>query len=476
MVGIEKLNILVLDDDQVCGNQILLFLKTLHVTSWLANMPSEAMNLLQEHKVDIVFCDFQLPEIDGLKVLKIIRKKFPQTEVIMMSEFGDMNTVIEALRLGAIDYIKKPVQADEIRFAVERTGKCIFMQNKLSKLEHEKSLISKQLEDLIQMDFIGVSSAIQEVRDLAFFAAQDKDVSVMITGENGTGKEIVARIIHYSSVRRKELFYPVNSAAIPDTLLESEFFGHMKGSFTDAYENKKGCFELANGGTLFLDEISEMPIKMQPKLLRAIEDKKVKPIGSDKQIEVELRIISASNKLLKSISKGKNLRLDLFHRLNTFMIDIPPLRKRTEDIEPLLRHFASQIAGKKSIPTPQIEKGLVNHLRNYHFPGNVRELRNMVERAMILSSGKHLDVHNFPIITISPNTKVTAPESLNLLMNEKRLIMFALKKADFNQSKASGFLGISRDALIRKRKKYNIHISREIDLTSETQIRTPVRI
>ena len=468
MVGIEKLNILVLDDDRVCGNQMLLFLKTLHVTSWYANLPSEAMNCLNEYKVDIVFCDFQLPEINGLKVLKIIRKKFPQTEVIMMSEYGDMETVIEALRLGAIDYIKKPVKADEIRLAMERTSKHIFMQDKLCKLEHQKSLISRQLENMIQMDFIGVSSAIQEVRDLALIAAHDNDVSVMITGENGTGKEIVARIIHYSSQRRKEVFYPVNSAAIPDTLLESEFFGHTKGSFTDAFENKKGCFELANGGTLFLDEISEMPIKLQPKLLRAIEDRSIRPIGSNKQMDVELRIISASNKPLKSISKGKNIRLDLFHRLNTFMIHIPPLRKRKEDIEPLLHHFASKIAASKKIPNPEIEKGLVNHLCQYHFPGNVRELKNMVERAMILSGGKRLNIRNFPVNTHHQSVKAILQTNLNLANHEKQLIISALEKSVFNQSKAAEFLGISRDALIRKRKKYNISISREMGLVTST--------
>jgi DNA-binding NtrC family response regulator len=464
MVGIEKLNILVLDDDRVCGNQVRLFLKTLQVTTWYINLPSVAMDHLSEHKVDIVFCDFQLPEMDGLKVLKIIRKKFPQTEVIMMSEYGDMDTVIEALRLGAIDYIKKPVKADEIRLAVERTGKYIFMQDKLCKLEHQKSLISRQLESIIQMDFIGVSPAIQEVRDMALLAAKDRDVSVMLTGENGTGKEIVARIIHYSSQRKKEVFYPVNSAAIPDTLLESEFFGHTKGSFTDAFENKKGCFELANGGTLFLDEISEMPIKLQPKLLRAIEDRSIRPIGSNKQIDVELRIISASNKPLKRISKGKSLRLDLFHRLNTFMIHIPPLRKRKEDIEPLLHHFASQIARTKNVPHPEIEKGLVNHLSQYHFPGNVRELKNMVERAMILSGGKHLSIRNFPVTTYQQSVKTILQTNLNLAIHEKQLILSALEKSVFNQSKAAEFLGISRDALIRKRKKYNIHISREIDI------------
>ena len=475
MTGIEKLNILVLDDDRVCGNQILLFLKMQQINTWYINLPSKAMDHLQEHKVDIVFCDFQLPEMDGLKVLKIIREKFPQTEVIMMSEYGDMNTVIEALRLGAIDYIRKPVQAGEIRLAVERTGKFIFMQDKLCRLEYQKSLISKQLENMIQMDFIGMSPAIQEVRDLALLAAKDRDVSVMLTGENGTGKEIVARIIHYSSERKKEIFYPVNCAAIPDTLLESDFFGHLKGSFTDAYENKKGCFELANGGTLFLDEISEMPINLQPKLLRAIEEKTIRPIGSNKQIEVELRIISASNKPRKEISRGKTLRLDLFHRLNTFMIHIPPLRKRKEDIKPLLHHFASQIARSKNIPFPEIEKGLVKHLGEYHFPGNVRELKNMVERAMILSSGKHLSIRNFMVNSYHHRVKAVLKTNLNLATNEKQLILSALEQSAYNQSKAARILGISRDALIRKKRKYEICISRDMDNFNDTQNRTLVR-
>lgn len=472
MAELKKLNILVLDDNQLCGKKILFFLNSLNVTTSFFSSPADALAHLNEHKTEIVFCDFMMPEMDGLRVLQIIKKKFPKTEVIVMSEFGNMDTVIEALRLGAIDYIKKPIQAEDIHLAVERTGKCIMMLNKLSKLEYQKSLISKQLEDLINMDFIGVSHAIEEVRDLAFFAAKDNDVNVMITGENGTGKEIVARIIHFSSERCKEVFYPLNSAAIPHTLLESEFFGHTKGSFTDAIDNKKGCFELANGGTLFLDEISEMHSSMQPKLLRAIEEKQIKPIGSNKQIDVELRIISASNKPLKSLSKGKNLRLDLFHRLNTFMIHIPPLRKRAEDIEPLLNHFVSRIAIIKNISPPKIQKGLVTHLRNYHFPGNVRELKNMVERAMILSSGKELSIHNFPINSHKQVEKIVQKENLNLAINEKQLIASALKRASFNQSKAAQLLGISRDALIRKKRKYEISINHSLGLNSNTQNRT----
>jgi DNA-binding NtrC family response regulator len=472
MAELEKLNILVLDDNQLCGKKILFFLESLDVSSSFYSSPADALVHLNNHKTDIVFCDFMMPEMDGLRVLQIIKKKFPKTEVIVMSEFGDMDTVIEALRLGAIDYIKKPVQAEDIRLAVERTGKCIMMLNELSKLEYQKSLISKQLEELIHMDFIGVSQAIQEVRDLAFFAAKDKDVTVMITGENGTGKEIIARIIHFSSERSKEVFYPLNSAAIPHTLLESEFFGHVKGSFTDAIESKKGCFELANGGTLFLDEISEMPASLQPKLLRALEEKQIKPIGSSKQIDVELRIISASNKPLKRLLKGKNLRLDLFHRLNTFMIHIPPLRERKEDIEPLLLHFASQIAKNKNIKPPEIQKGLVHHLKNYHFPGNVRELRNMVERAMILSEGKKLTMENFPTHNFRNVCKQVYIQNLNLATNEKHLILSALKKASYNQSKAARLLGISRDALIRKKKKYEIQIAHSVDLFTHTQNRT----
>jgi len=388
-----------------------------------------------------------------------VKSEFPEVEVIMISAHGDMDTVIEATRLGAIDFIKKPLRMLELQLAVERTGKFIQMQSQLAHLENDRSLISRQLENMIDRDFVGTSEAIQKVRDIALLAARENDVNVMITGENGTGKEIIARIIHYASDRSKKPFYPINSAAIPETLLESEFFGHKKGAFTDATSDKKGCFELTSGGTLFLDEISEMPASLQAKLLRAIEEKKIKPVGGEKEIKVDIRIITATNKDIESLIEENKFRLDLFHRINTLEIHIPPLRERPDDIEALVTHFVAEIARKKNIPQPGMEKGLIENLQQYYFPGNVRELRNLVERALILSGGQSLRIADFPVSSIHQDTGIAfEPLNLNLDDNEKALILKALEQAGYNQVKTAESLGILRDALRRKMQKHNIHI------------------
>jgi len=295
---------------------------------------------------------------------------------------------------------------------------------------------------------------------MALKAAEDGDVNVLVTGENGTGKEIISRIIHFGSPRKKQVFAPVNSSAIPETLLESEFFGHVKGAFTDAREEKKGYFELANKGTLFLDEIADMPYALQAKLLRAIEENKIKRVGSNNEIPVNVRIISATNKNIDELINNNKFRIDLFHRINTIEINIPPLRERIEDIKPLLEHFIDSIARKKGKKAPGVSKALINKLTTYSFPGNVRELRNMVERAMILSDNNELMPEDFPLRgeDAKQMKRSTGSGTLNLDDNEKDLIEQALKNADMNQTKAAILLGISRDAMKRKIKKFGIEI------------------
>jgi transcriptional regulator with PAS, ATPase and Fis domain len=288
-------------------------------------------------------------------------------------------------------------------------------------------------------------------------------VNVLVTGENGTGKEIISRIIHFGSPRKKQVFAPVNSSAIPETLLESEFFGHVKGAFTDAREEKKGYFELANKGTLFLDEIADMPYTLQAKLLRAIEENRIKRVGSNKEIPVNVRIISATNKNIEELIDEKQFRIDLFHRINTIEINIPPLRERPEDVLPLLNHFVKDIAQRKRKKVPAISMALVSKLQRYHFPGNVRELRNMVERAMILSDSDTLKSEDFPLRGEDASNKlVVTSGTLNIDDHEKQLIESALKQSEFNQTKAATLLGISRDALKRKIKKFNIEIVKGI--------------
>ncbi|MCK4653710.1 MAG: sigma-54-dependent Fis family transcriptional regulator [Candidatus Cloacimonetes bacterium] len=451
------LKTLILDDETSITNKLHRYLTRKKFAVFCANTPQEAFQVLIKNKIDIVLCDILLPEMNGIEVLKRIKSTNPEIEVIMISGHGDMDTVIQAIRLGAVDFIRKPFSGLDAQLAIERTGKYIKLQNRIQSVENLNSLISRELENLIDQECIGTSEAIQEVLDLTLKAAKDRDINVLITGENGTGKEIIARIIHFASVRKEHPFFPVNSSAIPETLLESEFFGHRKGAFTGATENKKGCFELAHGGSLFLDEIADMPYSLQAKLLRAIEEKKIKQVGSNDEVPVDVRIISATNKKIKNLVKDNKFRLDLYHRINTFIIDVPPLRERKDDIEPLLIHFINFFSKKKKKNVPQISKNLINKLKKYKFPGNVRELKNMVERALILANGGILSEEYFPLVdhTLEP-VKAKSKESYNFEQNEINLIKETLKITNNSKVKAAQLLGIPRYTLVRKMKKFNI--------------------
>ena len=384
-------------------------------------------------------------------------------EVIIVSGHGDMETVIKAMRLGAFDYLRKPFRHIDIQIAIERSQKFLILQHKLKTAEEKNSLISKSMEEQINRQFIGVSPAIQRILEQAMMAAQYPDTNVLITGESGTGKENIARIIHFGSSRKKNLFCAVNSSAITDSLLESEFFGHKKGSFTGAISDKKGFFEISDEGTLFLDEIADMPLNLQAKILRSIEEKVITRVGDTVPIKTNFRIISATNYSLDSMVKEKRFRLDLLHRLNTLQIHISPLRERTEDIKPLIESFVSEFAQKMNKPIPGISKSIVDELSNYSFPGNVRELRNMVERAIIFSKGDKLTIEDFIVYTRTsapPSSPPAQTESLSdLQVKEKQFILDTLK-CHFNQTETANHLGISRDALIRKMKKYSITVSK----------------
>lgn len=458
----QPLTILVVDDEKRITSQLAHHLTRKKFKVFEANDSATAFTILNAQKIDIALLDFMIPnDLNGIQILKKIKEDFPAIEVIMVSGQEDIDVVIESQRQGAIDFVRKPFNISEIMFAIERTGKYVVLANKLKTVENQRSLISRELESLIERDFVGISEDIKKVTDMAIRVARDPDASVLITGENGTGKEILARIIHYASDRNKLPFVPVNSTAIPETLIESEFFGHKKGAFTDAKEDKKGFFELANGGTLFLDEIADMPYTLQAKLLRAMEERRITPVGGSREIKVDIRIISATNKEIEKLIDEQKFRLDLYHRINTFTINIPPLRERTDDIEPLLKHFVHVLCSKKKRKFPAIDKAVISHLRPYHFPGNVRELRNMAERALILSDGITLTPDDFIIKNDSPGHAI--PASLNLDENEKSIIEAALKKTGGNQIKAAELLGISRDALKHRIQKHRITIQKVVD-------------
>lgn len=457
----DNLKILILDDEVRITEKLKYHLEKRNFKVYTANTPNQGFAMLAQEKPGILILDVMLPGMNGLDMLKQIKVDFPSTEVIMISGYGDMDMVIEAMRKGASDFIRKPFQVMDIQVAVERTGKFLALQQKLEKAENIGSLVSKELEGMIEKDFIGESEAIKHVIKIALKAAKDKDVNVLITGENGTGKEIISRIIHYGSPRCQQVFAPINSSAIPATLLESEFFGHIKGAFTDAREDKKGYFELANNGTLFLDEIADMPFALQAKLLRAIEEKKVKRLGGSKELDVDVRIISATNKNIEQLIEDNLFRIDLYHRINTIEIHIPPLRQRPDDIPLLLTHFVRSLSNKKNLPTPSINAQLLKKLQAYHFPGNVRELRNMVERALILLEGDELMPEDFPL---KSDTKPLSRnyEGFDLEKNEHNMIIDALTRCNMNQTQAADMLHISRDAIKRKIKKFGIEIGKDI--------------
>jgi DNA-binding NtrC family response regulator len=401
-----------------------------------------------------------MPGVNGLDLLKDIKVNYPDIEVIVVSGHGDMDTVISAMRLGAIDYLRKPFRQMDIRIAIERTQKFLLLQQRLKQVEEKNSLISKSLQARIERQMIGTSDGIRKVLDLAVKAANYPDTHVLITGESGTGKENIARIIHFLSSRKDNLLYTVNSSSVIDSLMESEFFGHKKGSFTGAINDKKGFFEICNHSTLFLDEIADMPLILQSKVLRAIEEKQITRVGDTAPVKTDFRIISATNRDLDKLVDKKKFRLDLLHRLNTFTIHIPPLRERPEDIEPLLHFFISDFSKKINKPVPVIEESVIPALRSYEFPGNVRELKNMVERAVILSKGGLLGLNDFPVKQKQRGSEMSVFPSGTLEEIEMALIRNTLHLHGYNQISTARALGISRDALIRKMAKYHIVIQK----------------
>ncbi len=452
------MKILVIDDEIRVSEELEEYLTRKNYYVKTAHRPSMAFKILDEEDFDIVILDIKMPELSGLEVLKIIKGKFPAIEVIMISGHGDMDIVIEAMQSGAIDFLKKPFRIFEIQIAIQRTRKFVEQQKRLSLLEDSKSLLSGELEEMTGKELVGSSEAIRNTLSQALKAAEFPDVNVLITGESGTGKEIFARIIHYASPRASQKVFSVNCSAIPESLMESQFFGHEKGAFTGAVTTKKGFFELADRGTLFLDEIAEMPLNLQSKLLRTLEEKIITKVGSSAESNVDVRVISATHCNVENMIADKTFRLDLYHRLNVIKIHIPPLRERTEDIEPLVNHFVHNFARKTGKNIPDIPYRFIEDLKQYTFPGNVRELKNLVERTMILCEGKSLSSDLIP--SNKDNTVVEEKPfkrmSFNLDENEKQLITEVLDETSGNQSKAAALLGISRHSLIRRLSKYDI--------------------
>ncbi|MDZ4203818.1 MAG: sigma-54 dependent transcriptional regulator [Bacteroidales bacterium] len=451
-----KLSVLVLDDDLVVRSTLKSFLQK-DFELFLASTPSVALRILKEEEVDIVISDFQLPEMNGLEFIRLVKEKYPDTEIIMISSHADMDTVIDAMRIGAIDFFKKPFEVDAIKISIERTRKFAELGKNLKVQEDRFIVLQKELLEKTGIDIIGRSSKIQELKEIMRKVAQTPDTSIMITGESGTGKELVARGIHNLSSRKDQYFGAVNTSAISESLFESEFFGHKKGAFTGADENRAGWFEIADKGTLFLDEIGDMAPALQVKLLRVLEDRKYIRVGSQKEQTFDIRVISATNKNIEKLKKGESFRTDLFHRLATFEIHIPPLRERKNDIPLLAEHYLSFFNKKLGKKVKGISDDTLNLLISYDFPGNIREMRNLFERALILCDSDILDKEYFS--QIKGETQASSEENLNtfdLEETERLTIIKALERCGYNKSKAAKLLNIQWNALYRRMQKFGI--------------------
>ncbi len=465
----DKLRILVVDDEPRLVDEIAEFLKSRGFAVFTAHHPDKALELVKTAVPDIAILDIRLPGMSGLDLLGEIKKIHSSTEVIMISGHGDMNTVIDAMRKGAVDYFAKPFRLADVYKAIVRTERFIQLTSELNSVRSNRDMLSKKLLENIGVRLVGNSRAMKEMIGMMTKVAQTPNTSVLILGESGTGKELVAHGIHYLSSRSNKTFYSVNCSAVPESLFESEFFGHKKGAFTGADADKEGWFEIADGGTLFLDEISDMPLVQQAKLLRVLEERKVSKVGSRQSRQVDVRVIAASNTDLEKLAQQNKFRLDLYHRLNIFVIHIPPLREHKEDIPSLTDYYLKIYCRQFGKPAMTVEKEAMEKLMHYDFPGNIRELRNIIERAVILSDGNELRPDHFKLshdassenifldTSVPVETEGVRPEeNLDLEENERRLIRMALEKAGNNKSKAAALLNITWQALDRRMKKYGM--------------------
>jgi DNA-binding NtrC family response regulator len=475
----KQLNILVLDDDPIIRNLLRSMLKG-KVNVKVAEKPSVAFAIMNEDPVDVLISDFMLPEMDGLEVLAKVKEDYPDIEVIMISSEGDMNTVIGALRKGAVDYFKKPFKADDLWVAIERTKKFSELNANLKSARNQNRYLTNVINEKLGNSIVGKTASTEEIKRQMQMVAETHDTSVLILGESGTGKELVARGIHQLSARKEEVFGAVNMSAVPEALFESEFFGHKKGSFTGAVADKAGWFEMTNKGTLFFDEIGEMEPSLQVKLLRVLEDRKFTKVGTQKEQSFDIRIVAATNKTVEEMSSGKTFRSDLYYRLSTFIIFIPPLRERTDDIPLLVDFFFSNLVSKMGKNITRVHPDVMAMLKQYHFPGNIRELRNLMERAVIICQDKELVPGNFPEMVrpagsfqstagSSPATASDGSSSsgaagggeqepvFDLKEIEKNTIIKALEAAGNNKNEAARLLNLEWNALHRRMQKYGIN-------------------
>src|SRR5688572_25371020 len=446
--------ILVIDRDPESGSALSSSISEWNYDVVLARDNVEALPHFEDTTPSVIVAGNAVSSSDGFKPLRDIRALFPESPVVLVTDHGSIEMALTAIQQeGAYHYFEKPVEGDKLRIVLDRAVE-------LTDAKRENELLRRQLQDRGAFgELVGNSESMRAIYALIEQVAPSS-ASVLLTGDSGTGKELVARTLHQKSPRRDKPFVAINCSAIPESLMESELFGHEKGAFTGAASRRQGCFELADTGTLLLDEIAEMPAMLQAKLLRVIEERSVRRLGSRKEISVDVRLLAATNRNPEEAVRGGSLREDLLYRLNVFRIGLPPLRERKEDLPLLAQHLVTQLAEKHNRPARFLSSGAIAALQYHAWPGNVRELRNVIERAVVICSGEQIERHHFAPYPIEQRERqrnedtITLPVGTPLEEIERQMIMRTLQKTKNNKTRAAVLLGISLKTLHNKLNLY----------------------
>jgi DNA-binding NtrC family response regulator len=447
----ERYRILVVDDEEKMRRILQLVLRQEGYAIDLAEDGRRAQDLLKAGRFDAVITDLKMPEGDGMTLLRAVGELDPDLPVVVLTAYGTIPSAVQAMKEGAVDYLLKPIDNEALKLVVTKAIAA-------GRLRRENRYLRQEVERRYPLaDFVGVSSTMREALRLSQQVAKTSS-TVLLMGESGTGKELLARAIHAWSPRATASFIAVSCSALTDTLLESELFGHEKGAFTGAHRTRPGRFELADGGTLFLDEVGEMSPAVQVKLLRVLQERSFERVGGTHQLQVDVRVIAATNRDLARAMEEGRFRRDLFYRLNVFPITLPPLRERPEDIPLLAQHFLSRFSSEMGKPIEGISEAAISYLQHHPWPGNVRELENVMERAVILARGPKITPRDLVIPgQAAEPLDVSIPlQGLSLEVLERRLIERALEMAKGNQSQAARLLGLTRHALRYRMEKHGL--------------------
>jgi len=440
--------ILVVEDDSLMSDTIHRVLTREGYRVRVADTGTKAKKILEGSVIHLILLDIRLPDMSGLDLLAYTRENDPDISVIVMTAYSDVKVAVDAMKAGASDYLQKPFELEELKVLISRALENVRLKSELVtfRQEHQKA----------PSELIGESRQIKTLREMIRVVAKTPRTPVLIMGESGTGKELVASAIHKESERKDSPLVRINVSAIPENLLESEFFGYKKGAFTDAKENKKGLFEMAHRGTLFLDEVGEMKLSLQPKLLRFLETQTFTPVGATNEISVDVRVITATNQDLAKLVEENKFRNDLYYRLKVMLLEVPPLREHKDDIPVLVDRFLSYISRELRKNVKSVSREVLDVFMDYHWPGNVRELKNVIERAIILTESDQIGVEDLSLELVGGKKATQEGGFVTLEEVEREHIMHTVGALGGNKSEAARTLGISRSTLIEKMKRYGL--------------------